>query len=337
MIEAVLGLGDDHETADVLEEAVNRGAVFDAWADLFRWDIWKELLDEYPTVLSRVLEGSAPGDELPWSFVDSRVSQEFLEKEFQKCMAAEATSDCREAGCVGCGVCDERTVMDPVFAEGAVPSAESEKPAEPIAVLRVRYSRTGLARWSSHLDSVRMWNRAVRRSGLPIAWSRGYVSRPKLQFGPPLPLGMESTAEYVDIHLTAEPSDGMSSMLQNSLPFGFDLVGYEQLPAGTKSPARGVRAAQYRIWPEEGCWPTSISEKIVNSLHDEGMVLKTEVIEDGSLRLLVAAGTRHARPDNLIKPLYSGRIRIRRTDVFVEGPSGLENLGPTTEYRRRNV
>ena len=328
LVEAVLGLGDDGETADLLEEAVHRGACFDAWADLFRWDIWKALFDEHPSVLTRVYRGSLPGEGLPWSFVDTGVSEEYLRREWQKCMEAETTGDCREVGCVGCGVCEERVVIPrithPTDDEDISPAGQRE----PAAVLRVRYSRTGLARFSSHLDSVRMWGRAVRRSGLPVAWSGGYVIRPRLQFGPPLPLGMESTAEYVDILLEAEPPADVNGILQDSLPVGFDLIGTVLLPASAKSPAKGIRAAEYEITPEMGSWPQGGIMEIVVALRENSHVFEAEALENGSLRIVATEGNKDARPDTLIEPFYSGRVLIRRTDIFVEGPNGLKGLAP---------
>ena len=67
--------------------------------------------------------------------------------------------------------------------------------------LRVRYSKTGKVRFTSHRDVVRMWERALRRSGLRVAWSEGYSPRPLLSFGYALPTGAESLAEYLDVTL----------------------------------------------------------------------------------------------------------------------------------------
>ncbi len=67
--------------------------------------------------------------------------------------------------------------------------------------LRVRYSKTGKVCFTSHRDVVRMWERALRRSGLRVAWSEGYSPRPLLSFGYALPTGAESLAEYLDVTL----------------------------------------------------------------------------------------------------------------------------------------
>jgi hypothetical protein len=71
----------------------------------------------------------------------------------------------------------------------------------PAATLRFRYSKLGKIRFTSQRDVARMWERALRRSGLPVAWSGGFSPRPLLSFGLALPTGAESLGEYVDVHL----------------------------------------------------------------------------------------------------------------------------------------
>src|SRR5690606_33558809 len=67
---------------------------------------------------------------------------------------------------------------------------------------RLRYAKFGPARFASHLDLGRALGRALRRAGLPVAYSQGFHPLPKMAFGPPLPVGVESEAEFVDITFT---------------------------------------------------------------------------------------------------------------------------------------
>jgi radical SAM-linked protein len=67
--------------------------------------------------------------------------------------------------------------------------------------LRLRYSKLGKVRFVSHRDGARLWERAVRRVGLPVAYTEGFTPRPKLSFGLALPTGAESVAEYIDLDL----------------------------------------------------------------------------------------------------------------------------------------
>lgn len=67
--------------------------------------------------------------------------------------------------------------------------------------LRFRYAKLGKIRFTSQRDVARMWERAFRRSGLPVAWSEGFSPRPLLSFGLALPTGAESLGEYLDVRL----------------------------------------------------------------------------------------------------------------------------------------
>ena len=68
--------------------------------------------------------------------------------------------------------------------------------------LRIRFAKQGKVRWTSHRDTARMWERAFRRIGLPVAVSGGFSPRPKVSFGLALSTGYESLAEYLDVELS---------------------------------------------------------------------------------------------------------------------------------------
>jgi len=65
--------------------------------------------------------------------------------------------------------------------------------------IRFRFSKLGRIRFTSQRDVARMWERALRRAGLPVAYTQGFSPRPQLSFGLALPTGAESLAEYVDV------------------------------------------------------------------------------------------------------------------------------------------
>jgi radical SAM-linked protein len=65
----------------------------------------------------------------------------------------------------------------------------------------------GKIRFTSHRDVARMWERALRRSRLPVALSQGYSPHPLLSFGLALPTGCESYGEYLDARLEDSGAD----------------------------------------------------------------------------------------------------------------------------------
>ena len=94
-----------------------------------------------------------------------------------------------------------------------------------IIVLTVKYAKTGDMRFFSHLDLIRLFQRAVRRAGIPVALSRGFHTRPEISFGPALKLGKESMNEYARFKLTTpvEPEE-FRKMLQEQLPEGIQIT-----------------------------------------------------------------------------------------------------------------
>jgi radical SAM-linked protein len=94
--------------------------------------------------------------------------------------------------------------------------------------VRFRFSKSGKIRFTSHRDVARMWERALRRSRLPVALSQGFNPHPLLSFGLALPTGCESRGEYLDARLEpARPGDAplseLPALLTELLPEGMAL------------------------------------------------------------------------------------------------------------------
>src|SRR2546421_1452639 len=96
--------------------------------------------------------------------------------------------------------------------------------------IRLRFAKTGKIRWTSHRDVARMWERAFRRVGLPLAYTQGFSPRPKVSFGLALPTGHESAAEYLDLELAADNAataevdiSSLPARLSLALPAGIDV------------------------------------------------------------------------------------------------------------------
>lgn len=109
--------------------------------------------------------------------------------------------------------------------------------------MRVRYSKLGKVRFVSHRDGARLWERALRRVALPVAFTEGFTPRPRLSFGLALPTGAESVAEYLDIDLVAgAPVDDAPAAvraLSETLPVGMDVqvIAAVEAPDGGRLPS----------------------------------------------------------------------------------------------------
>ena len=89
----------------------------------------------------------------------------------------------------------------------------------------LKFRKSSAARWLSHLDVIRVLERAIRRAGLPIMYSQGFNPRPRMAFGPPLPLGATSDAEMIVLRL-AQPMDPseLKERLNAQLPDGVEAI-----------------------------------------------------------------------------------------------------------------
>ncbi|MCQ2559389.1 MAG: TIGR03936 family radical SAM-associated protein [Clostridia bacterium] len=86
------------------------------------------------------------------------------------------------------------------------------------------YRKTGMARYLSHLDLLRTFERAMRRANLPLAYTQGFNPHPKISFAAPLSVGIAGLAEYLDVELLEfwEP-ERLLAALENQLPSGLKL------------------------------------------------------------------------------------------------------------------
>lgn len=110
------------------------------------------------------------------------------------------------------------------------------------------FARTGPLTWLGHLDIMVVFERSMRRAGLPLLWSQGYNPRPSLVFVLPLGVGVECRRDLLEIETTEAlcPQD-IVERLNAKLPRGLSLVEARVSPDHRKSLMALVQAAAYRI------------------------------------------------------------------------------------------
>src|SRR3954453_4380925 len=100
------------------------------------------------------------------------------------------------------------------------PKRQPEANQEPVVQrIRIRYAKRGRLRFTSHRDFARALERAIRRSGIPIAFSAGFSPHPKVSYVGAAPTGTASEAEYLEIGLAEarEPAE-VKTALDAALP-----------------------------------------------------------------------------------------------------------------------
>ncbi len=114
--------------------------------------------------------------------------------------------------------------------------------------VRLKFTKENEVKYISHLDLMRVFQRAIRRTGIPISYSSGFNPHQEISFGAPLSLGVTSNAEYVDLKL-GEPMDVQALMerLNSSLPEGIRILHGIKLGDNPKSAMAVVTHARYLI------------------------------------------------------------------------------------------
>jgi len=206
LLEAVFSRGDER-IADLLETAWKEGCRFDGWSELFDFEKWKRASEITGIDMFEYAQRDFDPDKpLPWEFIDTGVETSFLRTELSRAYKGKRTPDCMRA-CPDCGLdCNkEKFSREKIPAEGQrkEPIVIRDR-GKPVTRLRVMYSKTGLMRFLSHHELMVCIIRAVRRAGIPVAYSSGFHPHPKISFGPALSVGVEGHREFFDINLRAE-------------------------------------------------------------------------------------------------------------------------------------
>ena len=110
---------------------------------------------------------------------------------------------------------------------------QPEQQAPPVQRLRIRYAKRGRARFTSHRDFSRAFERALRRAGVPMAYSSGFSPHPRISYASASPTGAASEAEYLEIGLAqACDPDAVRLALDAALPDGLDIMAVVPAPPG---------------------------------------------------------------------------------------------------------
>jgi len=114
--------------------------------------------------------------------------------------------------------------------------------------LRIKFRRGAEVKYISHLDIMRLWQRALNRAGIALAYSEGFHPHPKISLAVPLAVGVTSEAELMDITLTRQVSPHFfTAAVTQQLPAGFEVL--QVLPIAETMPSlqSQVRFSEYAV------------------------------------------------------------------------------------------
>ncbi len=249
LVEGLASRGD-RRVGRVIERVWRSGGTFQEWSEHFDLRRWEEAMAAEGLSMDwYVLRHRDEAEVLPWDHISAGLHKDFLWQDWQEALAEHGLEDCRWTPCYDCGVCTgyglEHVVASPVapaggsqgtgqdLARGHVVPVELVSRREPVGggggvsstTVRLRYAKEGKVRWTSHRDAARIWERALRRAGLAVAYTEGFSPRPRLHFGLALPTGYESDVELLEVDLVEQPAvDDLPDRLTAALPVGFSVT-----------------------------------------------------------------------------------------------------------------
>ena len=111
---------------------------------------------------------------------------------------------------------------------------------------RIRFAKYGVMKYVGHLDTMRFFQKAIRRSNIPIAYSKGFHPHQLLSFAQPLGVGVSSEGEYLDIELVEyiKPDIAIHA-LNEQMASGVFVIDLKYLKDGEKKAMAAVTAASY--------------------------------------------------------------------------------------------
>jgi radical SAM-linked protein len=148
--------------------------------------------------------------------------------------------------------------------------------------IRFRFAKLGKIRFTSQRDVARMWERALRRATLPLAYTEGFSPRPQLSFGLALPTGCESLAEYLDVVLDeARPETAgvelgaLPARLSGLLPEGIDVEAAALVERRDGSLQQQVTSCSWTMW-FGGMTEGALAERLASLLAADSVPITRE-------------------------------------------------------------
>jgi radical SAM family uncharacterized protein/radical SAM-linked protein len=192
---------------------------------------------------------------LPWDHLNTGIDKEWLKADLHRALAAATVPDCAFDGCSHCGVCGTDFGHNIVIPPPAIPefAGHFQPNHHKEQRIRVWFGKQGEMALVSHLDLVRLFDRALRRAALPISFTGGYHPGPRISIANALSLGTTSSGEIVDFALTEAISlDEFRDKLVAQLPWQIPIYRVEEVDSKSPAATQILEKAEYLITVRAG-------------------------------------------------------------------------------------
>ena len=187
--------------------------------------------------------------------------------------------------------------------------------------MRIKFRKGEPVKFISHLNLSKVLRQAVRRAGLPIAYSHGFNPHQKISLGYPLPLGMTSESEFADLILTEEvKTKEVKAKLNEKLPPGIKILEVKEVPLHSKSLISLADMASYEIILKQIPVKTKLSHPAIETVSYKDLPEPT---------LNITVKTRGVKIKDILSSLLGlgeqevKLLEIRRTEMFARREEGL--------------
>ena len=187
-------------------------------------------------------------------------------------------------------------------------------------VYRVRYARGADVRFVSHLDMLKLFDRAARRAVLPVAYSSGFNPHPLFVFGMPLPVGVTSEDEYVDISFTEDLKENdIAERINHAMPPAVRILAVKKLPPRAENIMKSVVASKYRVAVQLGDEDCSAPDAFA----------KLKAVFEAGEPLVVLKRTKSGERETDIMPMILSVEQESECSILITTAAGnINNLRP---------
>ncbi|GAB4303499.1 MAG: TIGR03960 family B12-binding radical SAM protein [Myxococcota bacterium] len=262
-IEGVFSRGD-RALGKALLIAFKKGARFDSWDDVFRFDLWQEAFAEAGIEPERYLRAIPLDSRLPWEHLRAGESESFLKREYEKAQRGEPTPPCKKTdeGKIICSACgapcepkerfkaleEAKTAQKGKLAEFGFFNREKERFIT-TRKLRIKYTKLNQAIYLGHLDTIRAIQRTFRRAGIKMEMTKGFNQQPDMAYAPPLKLGLQSIGELLDVNIkSAASTQTLLDLLNEHSIAGIRFLSAAELTAQTENVTAAAQSATYGVF-----------------------------------------------------------------------------------------
>lgn len=221
--------------------------------------------------------------------------------------------------------------------------------------VRIKFAKEGIMRFIGHLDMMRYFQKAFRRSGIDIQYSQGFSPHQLISFAAPLGVGLTSTGEYMDIVMGNCPSsDELVRLINEQMVEGVHIISAVELPENSKNAMSIVATADYQIsfrdqmspdfdlksaidqfMEQETIMVTKKTKKSEKTMDIKPMIHNLYANEQGCFMNVATGSTQNLKPEQVMETLYKfmGRefdpfaIYIHRLETYGDNFKPLEYYG----------